>query len=105
MRGRILAWPVFMSDVSQLATYRDAAITALLAAEYDTAIQQAMAAKLFLATMPSLKQADREVAWNSQAIDEFIAQCRQLATTAAVAAGGIRQTKVTYARPTSTDAY
>lgn len=92
-----------MSDVARLHTYRDSAIAALLAGDYATALQQATAAKLMLATMPSTKDETREVAWNAQAIDEFIAQCQRLATTAAVSAGGIRQTRVTYARPESSD--
>lgn len=87
------------SDVSRLKTYRDAAITALAAGDYATAIQQAMAAKLMIATMPDLREEDRQITWNAEAIDQFIAQCRDLATAAAVATSGIRQTKITYARP------
>lgn len=90
------------SDVSRLNAFADAAITALLAGDYATAIVQATAAKMMLARMPDLKEDGREMTWKDPAdADSFIADCRQLASTAAVASVGIRQTKITYARPSN----
>lgn len=96
-------------SAAALETQRDAAIAALDAKDYAGAIRAAMAAKLILATMPSTSRAtgggSQSLSWDAASIDRFIAQCRQLATDAAVAAGGIRQTKLTLRRPDATGLY
>ncbi len=92
--------------VAALNTQRDAAVAALLAGDYATAKQHALAAKLLLSTgMASVSESagggSRSMSWDANAIDEFLRECdRMLAGT-----GGVRTTKITYARPSSSDGY
>jgi hypothetical protein len=71
-------------DFTLLRQYRSAAISALAAGDYSTAINQALAAQLTLSTMPSNLSRSagtgggaQTVAWPSEAIDAFIIRCRQ----------------------------
>lgn len=95
--------------VSALETYRDAAIAALVAADYDTAIQQALAAKMMLATAGDVSRSAggnrQEISWSRSEIDRFISECRLLQSQAAHEAstgGPFRQMKVTYTRAETT---
>ena len=75
-------------SVATLESKRDLAIAALEAGDYADAIKYAMSAKLLLASMPNASRGagggSQSLAWNGSAIDDFITQCRQLATSAAV---------------------
>lgn len=94
-------------SLAALQAKRNAAIAALESGDYDGAIRAAMAAKLLLATMPNATRAtgsgSQSLAWNATAIDQFIAQCRQLQAAAAVSAGGIRRTNIRLRRPGATE--
>lgn len=96
--------------IAQIDTLYTEAISALDAGDYATAIRKAQAAKLRLATTPNLARAlggggSQSLAWaGAGTIDSFIAECRKaLAQKLAESSGGLQQTKITYARPTSTD--
>lgn len=83
-----------MSRASDLESYRTAAIAAVAAGDYATAISQAMAAKMTLATMPDSKQdANIETTWDRNAIDKFIAECKaqQASTTGLGSSVGVMQ--------------
>lgn len=93
-------------SIAELNALYVAAIAALDAGDYDTAIRKAIAVKLRLATTPDSTQgsgaAATSLAWaNAAAIDDFVANCRRLQVQAAAAASGgpFRQSAVTYARP------
>lgn len=91
-------------SVASLETYRDSAITSMLAADYAAAIQYAMAAKMLLATMPNSSRGagggSQQMAWDRSEIDSFIAQCQTARNEASGSTtGGFRQIPVTYARP------
>lgn len=99
--------PPLPMSIAALEAKRAAAIAALESGDYAGAIRAAMAAKLILATLPNTSRSSgagaQSLAWNAAAIDAFIAQCRELSTSAEVAAGGIRQTKITLRRPGTTE--
>jgi hypothetical protein len=70
-------------DFTLLRSYRMAAINAVAAGDFATAINQALAAQAVLATMPAdidrgmasgIKQ---KLAWSTEAIDKFIVRCIQ----------------------------
>ncbi len=91
-------------SIAQLNTLYTAAVAAIDAADYDTAIAKLMAVKLRLATTPNINRAiggggSEAISWNAAEIDTLIAQCRQMKSTAlAAASGGIQSTKVVYGR-------
>ena len=70
-------------DFTLLRTYRTAAITAVAAGDYATAIQQALAAQAILATMPADQDRGmsggitQKISWTADAIDKFIVRCTQ----------------------------
>jgi hypothetical protein len=80
------------SDVETLMT---AAKTAILASNYATAVQNALAAQALLAAIPDGGWRDgASMKWRPESIQDFIDSCRQLQA----ASGGIQRTKVQYAR-------
>jgi hypothetical protein len=94
-------------SVATLETYRDAAIAALVSADYTVAIRNALAAKMLLATMANAMRGtgggnQQQMSWDRDSIDQFISQCRILQSQAAHAdstsGGAFRQIPVTYAR-------
>jgi hypothetical protein len=91
-------------SVANLESARDLAIAARRAGDYAGAIGYAMDAKMYLSTLPNVTRnsggGSQSIAWNSGAIDSFIAECRQMETAAAVKSAGIRRSNVTYARVT-----
>ena len=89
-------------SIAAIEAKRDAAIAALDAGDYAGAARCAMAAKLLLATTPNTTRPEMALAWNARDIDEFIAQCNQLATAAVPAVSGIRRNRITYARESDT---
>lgn len=102
-------------SISQLEALYNAAVAALEAGDYATAIQKALACKMRLATTPDVEGqpegggSARRLEWaNAAALDKFIAECKQLKSQAALVAGGgpFQQTQVIYDRPDiSTDCY
>lgn len=97
-------------SIAQLDALYAEAVAALDSGDYDTAIRKAQAVRIRLVTTPNLSRAlgpggSQSIAWASvTAIDQFIAECRKAkAMDLAESSGGIQQTKITYARPESTD--
>ena len=81
-----------------------AAVAALEAGDYATAIRKALACKMRLATLPD---AERSLAGggrqqltlaNAAALDGFIAQCKQLQSSTVAASRGVQRTKIEYGR-------
>lgn len=73
------------------------------AADYDAAIGALMDMKAQLAATPNITRSmggagTQAIAWNSEALDGLIAQCRQLKSAVTSASSGLQQMKVTYAR-------
>lgn len=91
-------------SIANLESARDLAIAARRAGDYAAALGYALDAKLYLATIPSGSRnsggGSQTFAWSPDSIDLFIAEVRQLHTSAAVKAGGIRRSNITYARVT-----
>lgn len=93
-------------SVATLETYRDAAIAALVSADYSSAITNALAAKMLLATMANAMRGaggnQQQYSWDRVAIDTFIGQCRILQSQAAHAdatdGGAFRQIPISYSR-------
>ncbi len=100
-------------SIADLETLYTAAVAAIDAAEYDTAITKLMAVKLRLATTPNLTRAtggggSQGISWNAAEIDSLIAQCRQLKSQAlAAASGGMQSSRIVYSRvvPYAMDTY
>lgn len=97
-------------SIAQIDALYAEAVAALDSGAYDTAIRKAQAVRIRLATTPNLSRSlagggSQSIAWASvAAIDQFIAECRKAKAAArAEAVGGLQQTKITYARPESTD--
>jgi hypothetical protein len=91
-------------SIAQVEALYEAAITALDAGDYATAIQKAMAAKLRLGTTPNVSKSvgsgSQALTWNdASAIDRFISDCRRLQSAVAVASGGVfAQSPIHYQR-------
>lgn len=94
-------------SIAELNTLYVAAVAAIDAADWDTAINKLMAIKTRLATTPNLSRSlagdgSQSITWNPGDIDSLITQCRQNKAAAAHASGGIfRTSNVTYARATT----
>lgn len=66
-------------SIAELETLYAAAIAALDAGQYETAIIKANAIKLRIATMPSVAQRQgARTEFTAQWVDSFIAECRRL---------------------------
>jgi hypothetical protein len=92
-------------DLDLLRQYRSAAIAALASGDYNMAINQALAAQLLLATVPSNAArgggpsgGNQSLAWSPEAIDNFILRCRQQGAAAA----GIVSVPITRSNPDQT---
>lgn len=98
-------------SLAELNTLYSQAVAALDGDDYAGAIRAATKAKLRLATMPDVSRVagqggSQSMAWaNVQAIDSFIAQVEQMATSAQLvaSAGPFLQTRIAYARPDAGD--
>ncbi len=94
-------------SIAELNTLYAAAVTAIDAADWDTAIHQLMAVKIRLATMPNLSRSlagggSQSITWNAAELDSLIAQCRQNKVAASHSSGGIFQaSRVIYAGATT----
>lgn len=89
-----------MTVKADLEALYSAAIAALDAGEYTTAIKKAMAIKMRLLTSADLTADTKEIAWKRPSdADSFVADCRILQAAALhTSAGGIQMSKITYAR-------
>lgn len=97
-------------SVAAINAKRDAAITAMEAGDYAAAIRYALAAKMLIATTPNITRSagggSQGFTWSPAAIDQFITECKQQQTNAAVTAtGGIRRSNVVYERPETVGDY
>jgi hypothetical protein len=96
-------------SVAELDTLYAAAVAAIDAGNYTLAIQKLMAIKVRLATTPNITRSlsgggSQQLSWNANQIDTLIGQCQTMqATAAATASGPFQQTKVIYARASSTE--
>ncbi len=89
-------------DFDLIRQYRAAAIAALAAGDYTTAVNQALAAQAVLATIPSnaargggASGGNQSLAWSAEAIDSFIVRCRQQGASAQ----GITSANITRRQP------
>jgi hypothetical protein len=91
--------------LATLNTLAEAAVAALEAGDYATAIRVALSCKPLLAVTPNLSRASegnsQTMAFtNVEAIDAFIKECRILQTAAACATDGpFTQSLIRYKRP------
>lgn len=94
-------------SISQLEALYSAYEAAIDAGDYDAAIAAALKALARVGSTPDVMRRNNQMAWRNQAaIQSCITECRkQKAQALAEGAGGIQQTKVTYARPLSTDCF
>ena len=87
--------------VDTLNSYMSAALAALAAGDYATAINNALAAQGIVATLPKASRSagtgggEQSASWDVAGIDNFIKRLRQQQG----ASLGIQQTLVTYAEP------
>jgi hypothetical protein len=95
-----------MSDVSRLVTYRDEAIAAMLAGDYDTALKNAYAALAILATTPDMSRSSgsgggqQSATWSRDAVEKFISRLESLRGRNL----GLQSSNVTYQEVVDTDA-
>jgi len=92
-------------SLSDLTTLCDAAIAAMDAADWNTAVLKLMAIKIRRATMPDMTASaggnTQGIRWTPSELDSMIAECRRNQRAATVAARGpLRFSKITYARAT-----
>lgn len=98
-------------SIAQLDTLYTAAVAAIDAADWDTAIAKLMAVQARLATTPNLTRSlagggSQGLTWNPGQISELIANCRrQKAAARHASVGPFQTTKITYARAASSDDY
>lgn len=94
-----------VDDFELIRQYRSAAIAALAAGDYNTAVNQALAAQAVLATIPAsatrgggTSGGNQSMAWSAEAIDSFIVRCRQQGASAQ----GITSVPITRSNPAQT---
>ena len=85
------------SGAGLLKTRRDAAITAIDAADWTTALRELRAAKVILATQPDVVHGDDSLKWFRDSIDALIKDAKQ----ESAAATGIQYQPVTYTGSTA----
>jgi hypothetical protein len=93
-------------SLSDLETLCTAAIAAMDAGDWDTAVLKLMAIRARRAVTPDMTAATtgggtQGIRWTPSELDSLIAECRRNQRSTAVAAGGpFRSSKITYARAT-----
>lgn len=98
-----------MSTITTINEKVAAAVTAIEAGEFSTALTKLRAAKALLSAVPNSRQGDLELEWDRRAIDSLIEDVEsQLATTDTGVdpnglGGGVQRTTVTYVRRPSSD--
>jgi hypothetical protein len=99
--------------IAELDTLYSAAVAAIDAGSWSTAIAKLMAMKARLATMPNLARnlsggGSQSITWNATQLDSLIADCRrqQAASYAANSSyGPYQQSKVTYELADDSETY
>ena len=97
--------PQPLMSIAQLDALYEAAVAAMDARDFSTAILKLMAIKARLATTPNLSKSlggggSSSITWNAAEIDTLITECRKLKSeTLAARSGPFQQTKIAYARP------
>ena len=84
--------------VAQVQALEEEIVTAIEAGDRSTAIRKLQALKVRLIAMPDAMQQSAQLRWDRRAIDSLILSLRQEIVGAA---GGPRQTLVTYKRPST----
>lgn len=92
-------------SLSQLQADWSAARTALLAADYDTALRYALAVQGALLATPDQRHGDRSLGFRQQDVSAFIAEVKELRKEARLPTGGVQRTKITYTRTDQDDGY
>ena len=87
-------------SLAQINTKMAAAVAALEAGDYATALTNALCAQGLVAASPTSEHGNDKISWQDNKIADFVANVRR-AQAADTASGGMQQTKVTYVRPTS----
>ncbi len=96
---------IFSMSISELENLCSAAIAAMDAGNWDTAILKLMAIKTRRAIMPNITQTgsgggSRGISWTASEIDSLISECRKQKTSSAMASGGrIKTSRIVYERP------
>lgn len=89
-------------SATDVNTYVAAAIDAIEAEDFQTALRKLQAAKAALIALPDTSHRNASLNWNRDAIDSLILECRceiRAADFAANATGGMLRTKVKYKDP------
>lgn len=84
--------------VAEVQALEEEIVTAIEAGDRSTAITKLQALKVRLIAMPDAMQQSAQLRWDRRAIDSLILSLRQEIVGAA---GGPRQTLVTYIRPST----
>ena len=84
-----------MATGATIGTYIDAAITAIGSGDWATAEAKLLQAETALVGVPDTKLGDDEITWGRAEIQKLRRDIQQRRNASA----GIRQTKITYARP------
>lgn len=83
-------------SVSLVQSSVAAAVAAMRAGEWATAITELLAAKTLLAVVPDSQKGSLSMRWRPQELDKLIAECRRNQATAARGTGGISRTPIEY---------
>jgi hypothetical protein len=89
--------------VAQMNQYMSQAAVALVARDYDTAVNLALAAQAIAASLPKASRSagsgggTQSAAWSATEISEFIVRCRQQQASAV----GVQAVNKVYVRPSS----
>jgi len=74
-------------SLAEINTEMTAAVAALKAADYDTALTRALCAQGLIAASPDVKHGDEEISWSFERVESFVQKIRR-AQAADTAAGG-----------------
>jgi len=88
-----------MATISDINTAVSAAIAAIESNDYDTALAKALAAQIYIASMPESELRDKRLRWDARGIDQLVDQIREAkrdAGSASAQDGGITRTSVKY---------
>jgi len=86
------------AQITAINTKAAEAVAAIEAADYAVAIAKLLGVKVMISTLPSRSAKDgAELEYTPETLDALIADCRKQQAGAA----GLRQTKVSWQRPTS----
>lgn len=89
---------------AEVNTTIDAAVVAIEAENYDTALTKLLAAKALLIAIPDSGRQGMDLKYDREAVDSLIATVKELKAQASRASDipdGIQRTKVEYVRPSA----